>query len=97
MAGMLQGMSGDGRMPARLQGMNGNANMDGGSACIWISGIPEDYADTKIICNIFGNYGNVMKVLFSRKKPDGALIELQDATYASICCKYLHNTCITNR
>jgi len=92
MASMLQGMGGDARMSAMLQGMNGNANMDGRSACIWVSGIPEDYADTKILCNIFGNYGNVVKIVFSKKKPDGALIELEEAMYASNCCKYLHNT-----
>merc|ERR1712059_115075 len=29
-----------------------------------------------ILCNIFGNFGNVIKVVFTEKKPDGALIEL---------------------
>merc|ERR1712110_570480 len=33
---------------------------------------------TKLI-NVFGNFGNVRKVVFSAKKPDGALIELDDA------------------
>merc|ERR1712018_336551 len=29
--------------------------------------------------NVFGNFGNVQKVVFTDEKPDGALIELDDA------------------
>merc|ERR1719189_1166340 len=47
--------------------------------CVWVTGIPEDYQDADKLLNIFGNFGNVRKVVFSEKKSDGALIELDDA------------------
>merc|ERR1719411_2051356 len=47
--------------------------------CVWVTGIPEDYQDSDKLLNIFGNFGNVRKIVFSEKKPDGALIELDDA------------------
>merc|ERR1719436_1532995 len=47
--------------------------------CVWVTGIPEDYQDADKLVNIFGNFGNVRKVVFSEKKPDGALIELDDS------------------
>merc|ERR1719300_1825999 len=47
--------------------------------CIWVTGLPESYRDADKLCNLFGNFGNVRKVVFSEKKPDGALIELDDA------------------
>merc|ERR1719266_2633446 len=47
--------------------------------CVWVTGIPESYQDADKLINIFGNFGNVRKVVFSEKKPDGALIELDDS------------------
>merc|ERR1712066_442864 len=47
--------------------------------CVWVTGIPEAYQDADKLINIFGNFGNVRKVVFSEKKPDGALIELDDS------------------
>merc|ERR1719150_2730261 len=47
--------------------------------CIWVTGLPESYQDSDKLANIFGNFGNVRKVVFSEKKPDGALIELDDS------------------
>merc|ERR1719367_2311177 len=47
--------------------------------CVWVTGIPEDYQDADKLLNIFGNFGNVRKIVFSEKKPDGALIELDDS------------------
>merc|ERR1719205_580742 len=47
--------------------------------CVWVTGLPEDYQDADKLVNIFGNFGNVRKVVFSEKKPDGALIELDDS------------------
>jgi hypothetical protein len=47
-----------------------------GTRCVWVSGLPDEYADADVLCNIFGNFGNVIKVQFTEKKPDGALIEL---------------------
>jgi len=46
--------------------------------CIWITGLPEEYQDADKLTNIFGNFGNVIRVKFTEKKPDGALIELDD-------------------
>merc|ERR1712061_306258 len=37
------------------------------------------YQDADKLINIFSNFGNVRKVVFSAKKPDGALIELDDS------------------
>lgn len=97
MSARLQGINGvpaygaSNMMEGVLQGMNGASNMMEGSSCIWVNGIPEELRNTKTICNIFGNFGNVMKVKFSRKKPEGALIEMQNPTYAAKCCKYLHD------
>merc|ERR1719192_1929254 len=47
--------------------------------CVWVTGIAEDYQDADKLLNIFGNFGNVRKVVFSEKKSDGALIELDDS------------------
>merc|ERR1719361_1423505 len=47
--------------------------------CIWVTGLPESYQDATKLINVFGNFGNVRKVVFRAKKPDGALIELDDA------------------
>merc|ERR1719192_1747938 len=47
--------------------------------CIWVTGLPQSYQDSTKLSNIFGNFGNVRKVVFTDKKPDGALIELDDA------------------
>merc|ERR550532_2145666 len=73
-------------------GFTGNANIANliatltGSAtgqedrgrCIWVTGLPESYQDATKLSNVFGNFGNVRKVVFTDKKPDGALIELDD-------------------
>merc|ERR1712018_943979 len=47
--------------------------------CIWVTGLSESYQDATKLINVFGNFGNVRKVVFTDKKPDGALIELDDA------------------
>merc|ERR1712059_244632 len=58
------------------------ASVNGGkperTPCVWVSNLPEEYVDADVLCNIFGNFGNVRKVKFTEKKPDGALIELDD-------------------
>merc|ERR1711978_155565 len=47
--------------------------------CIWITGLPESFQDAEKLSNLFGNFGNVRKVVFTEKKTDGALIELDDS------------------
>jgi hypothetical protein len=64
LAGLLSAMAG------------GNTNER--TRCIWITGLPEEYQDADKLTNIFGNFGNVQRVKFTDKKPDGALIELDD-------------------
>merc|ERR1712038_1065734 len=44
--------------------------------CIWVTGLPESYQDSDKLANVFGN---VRKIVYSEKKPDGALIELDDS------------------
>jgi len=46
--------------------------------CVWVTGIPESYRDADKLLNIFGNFGNVQKIVFSEKKADGALIQMDD-------------------
>merc|ERR1712077_138080 len=86
--GSVQSKGGKG--PAKPS-LNSNANLanllkslTGGEVqergrCVWVTGIPEDYQDADKLLNIFGNFGNVRKIVFSEKKPDGALIELDDS------------------
>merc|ERR1712059_42864 len=54
--------------------------------CVWVTGLPEEYQDADKLINIFGNFGNVRKIVFSEKKPDGALIEMDDPRAAWKCC-----------
>merc|ERR1719450_1708037 len=87
-------------MAARMQGLNvpaygaGSSDLQqaqgqDSSPSVWISGVPEDFRNTKAIANILGNSGNVMKVKFSRKKPDGVLVHMQDSSQADRCRKCL--------
>merc|ERR1719245_3006814 len=62
-----------------LAALSGSATGQERGRCIWVTGLPESYQDADKLCNLFGNFGNVRKVVFSEKKPDGALIELDDA------------------
>jgi len=55
-----------------------NAANEERGRCIWITGLPESFQDADKLSNLFGNFGNVRKVVFTEKKPDGALIELDD-------------------
>jgi RNA recognition motif-containing protein len=86
----ISGMPGYGASSAFEDPRMGGGLVAGGSSSIWVCGVPEEFRNTKFMCNIFGNYGNVMKVKFSRKKPDGALIQMQDPSFAAKCCQYLN-------
>merc|ERR1719219_2965991 len=61
-----------------LKSLTGEQQQERGR-CVWVTGLPEDYQDADKLLNIFGNFGNVRKIVFSEKKPDGALIELDDS------------------
>merc|ERR1719219_2627306 len=61
-----------------LKSLTGEQQQERGR-CVWVTGLPEDYQDADKLVNIFGNFANVRKIVFSEKKPDGALIELDDS------------------
>jgi len=50
--------------------------------CVWVAGLPEEYQDSQKLLNIFGCFGNVRRIVYTDKKPDGALIEMDDARAA---------------
>merc|ERR1712025_1452168 len=89
MAARMQGLN----VPAYGAGSSGLQQAQGqdSSPCVWISGVPEDFRNTKAISNILGNFGNVMKVKFSRKKPDGVLVQMQDSSQAARCVNCLNH------
>jgi len=60
-----------------LAAVSGNSIMNR-SRCAWVTGLPEEYQDADKLLNIFGNFGNIQRIKFTDKKPDGALIEFDD-------------------
>merc|ERR1712241_465194 len=64
-----------------MASLTGNQGKDE-SPCIWVAGLPEEYQDSQKLLNIFGNFGNVRRIVFSDKKPDGALIQMDNANSA---------------
>merc|ERR1719328_651221 len=72
--------SGNANIASLLAALTGSSpGQEERGRCIWVTGLPESYQDATKLINIFGNFGNVRKVVFTDKKPDGALIELDDA------------------
>merc|ERR1719420_1151717 len=72
--------SGNANIASLLAALTGSStDQEERGRCIWVTGLPESYQDATKLINVFGNFGNVRKVVFSDKKPDGALIELDDA------------------
>merc|ERR1719251_501410 len=61
--------------------LTGNQGREAGH-CVWVTGLPEEYQDAQKLLNIFGNFGNVRRIVFSEKKPDGALIQMDNASSA---------------
>jgi hypothetical protein len=64
-----------------IASLPGNQGRESGR-CIWVAGLPEEYQDSQKLLNIFGCFGNVRRIVFTDKKPDGALIEMDDARAA---------------
>merc|ERR1712228_805793 len=64
-----------------IASLTGNQGRESGR-CIWVAGLPEEYQDSQKLLNIFGCFGNVRRIVFTDKKPDGALIEMDDARAA---------------
>jgi len=74
--------NGDANMAKLLAALTGGAPADDKpprGKCVWVTGLPESFQDTDKLVNIFGNFGNVRKIVYTEKKPDGALIELDDS------------------
>merc|ERR1719245_2079270 len=72
--------TGNANIASLLAALTGNSTgQEERGRCIWVTGLPESYQDATKLINVFGNFGNVRKVVFSDKIPDGALIELDDA------------------
>jgi hypothetical protein len=64
------------------------------SPCIWVAGLPEEYQDSQKLLNIFGNFGNVRRIVYSDKKPDGVLIQMDNARSAIKACIVTRNQTI---
>merc|ERR1719411_1549169 len=74
------GLPGNANITNLIAALTGNSTgQEERGRSIWVTGLPESYQDANKLINVFGNFGNVRKVVFSDKKPDGALIELDDA------------------
>merc|ERR1719192_1090578 len=72
--------SGNGNMASLLAVLTGNSTgQEERGRCIWVTGLLDSYQDASKLVNVFGNFGNVRKVVFTDKKADGVLIELDDA------------------
>jgi len=63
---------------AALRGTRGRRD----GSCIWVAGLPEEYRDHQKLVNIFGCFGNVRHTVHSTKRPDGFIIEMEDARSA---------------
>merc|ERR1712020_111459 len=73
------GFTGNANIANLIAALSGSATgQEERTRCIWVTGLPESYQDATKLSNVFGNFGNVRKVVFTDKKPDGALIELDD-------------------
>merc|ERR1719384_2678784 len=88
----LQGVKGRNAAPAQkgnvgvgvndlVAALTGKQGRDAGH-CVWVTGLPEEYQDSQKRLNIFGNFGNVRRIVFAEKKPDGALIQMDNANSA---------------
>merc|ERR1712228_310870 len=86
----LQGVKGKNAAPAQkgnvgvndlVTALTGKQGREAGH-CVWVTGLPEEYQDAQKLLNIFGNFGNVRRIVFADKKPDGALIQMDNANSA---------------
>jgi len=64
--------------------------------CILVSQIPEEMANPDSISNLFGHYGDVMKVKVLHNKKDCALIQMAKPHQAALCRQFLDQVKIDN-
>merc|ERR1711881_35500 len=90
----LQGVKGKNAAPAQkgnagvndlVAALTGKQGREAGH-CVWVTGLPEQYQDSQKLLNIFGNFGNVRRIVYSDKKPDGVLIQMDNARSAIKAC-----------
>merc|ERR1719205_8009 len=62
--------------------------------CVWVDGLPEEYQDCQKLLNIFSCFGNVLRIVFTDKKPDRALIEMDKPGAAMKACSVSKNQTI---
>merc|ERR1719415_39578 len=98
----LQGVKGKNAAPAQkgnvgvndlVAALTGKQGREAGH-CVWVTGLPEEYQDAQKLLNIFGNFGNVRRIVFGDKKPDGALIQMDNASSAMKACIVTRNQTI---
>jgi len=64
--------------------------------CILVSQIPDEMANPDSISNLFGHYGDVMKVKVLHNKKDCALIQMSKPHQAALCRQFLDQQKIDN-
>merc|ERR1719418_120088 len=64
--------------------------------CILVSCLPKDMANPDSISNLFGHYGDVMKVKVLHNKKDCALIQMSKPHQAALCRQFLDQQKIDN-
>merc|ERR1711997_1143413 len=64
--------------------------------CILVSQIPDEMANPDSISNLFGHYGDVMKVKILHNKKDCALIQMSKPPQAALCRQFLDQQKIDN-
>jgi len=64
--------------------------------CILVSQIPDEMANPDSISNLFGHYGDVMKVKVLHNKKDCALIQMAKPHQAALCRQFLDQQKIDN-
>jgi hypothetical protein len=71
-------------------GMGGN---NGGNSangpCLLVSSLPEELSNPDSLCNLFGFYGDVVRVKILRNKRDCALVQLSKPHQATLCRNFL--------
>lgn len=70
--------------------VTGTGVEDNKSPVIYVKGLDDPDINVQMVYNLFGNFGNVLKIIFIHSKA-AALIEYENADYATIAKDYLNN------
>ena len=77
----------DSNMMQDTHGNNGGGSSNG--PCLLISSLPDELANPDSLCNLFGFYGDVVRVKILRNKRDCALVQLSKPHQATLCRNFL--------